>query len=164
MFESGVIVARPVYAPTFGLGQSRARDDFLVHGSLRPALRRSDSRFFVLSSMQSRAVVFRGGVRRCVTVGIFLRDSCFTVRLRTGCTEASLESSPTGSIRCPFFFGGGPTAEYVATYILEFYQAEGSVPRFLLRLRRTKKAASRRKPLFIVFVCWVYSLSGETLT
>lgn len=49
------------YASTLGLGQARARDDFPVHGSLRPALRGSDSRFFV--GNKAARSLFRGGVR-----------------------------------------------------------------------------------------------------
>ena len=142
------------YASTLGLGQARARDDFPVHGSLRPALRGSDSRFFV--GNKAARSLFRGGVRRCVTVGISEEIPVSSPQLdfwgggcdlgvtdnilpmgflfcrsfpNDGCTEASLESSPTGSHPPPLSFSGTGRRP-IRHCILKFHPAEGSVPDF----------------------------------
>ena len=88
----------------------------------------------------------------------FFGDFVFAVRFRTtGGEGVTLERSPTGPIRHPF--SGRADGQYV-TAILKFHPAEGFRPRFFIDNRHTKKRPSRR-PLFIVFRCFVYSLSGN---
>ena len=109
---------------------------FSCSGSLKPALRGTDSRFWV--GNKAARSLFRGGVRRCITVGISDEIPVLPSRLDfrgggcdLGVTDnilpggflflpfvserrvyrgVTLERSPQESHPPPLFFGDGPTA------------------------------------------------------
>ena len=134
------------------IGAGTGTGRFSCSGSLKPALRGTDLRFF--AGNKAARSLFRGGVRRCITVGISDEIPVLPSRLdfrgggcdlgvtdnilpmgflfcrsfpNDGCTEASQESSPTGSHPPPLSFSGTGRRP-IRHYILKFHPAEGSVP------------------------------------
>lgn len=145
-----------------GMGTGR----FSCSGSLKPALRGTDLRFF--AGNKAARSLFRGGVRRCITVGISDEIPVLPSRLDfrgggcdLGVTDnilpggflflpfvserrvyrgVTLERSPTGvPSAAPFFSGTGRRP--IRHYILKFHPAEGFRSRFFIDNRHTKKAA-----------------------
>ena len=121
-----------------GMGTGR----FSCSGSLKPALRGTDLRFF--AGNKAARSLFRGGVRRCITVGISDEIPVLPSRLDfrgggcdLGVTDnilpggflflpfvserrvyrgVTLERSPTGVPSAAPFFRGRADGQYVTTY------------------------------------------------
>ena len=160
---------------------------FSCSGSLKPALRGTDLRFF--AGNKAARSLFRGGVRRCITVGISDEIPVLPSRLDFrggGCdlgvtdnilpggflflpfvSERRVYRGVTGEFSdripsaAPFFFGDGPTAN---TSLHTKVSPGGRFrPRLFLR-QAHEKSGFPEETAFYRFRCFVYSLSGETLT
>ena len=142
LFEPGMIVVSPVLCLDLRVGAGTGTGRFSCSGSLKPALRGTDSRFWV--GNKAARSLFRGGVRRCITVGISDEIPVLPSRLDfrgggcdLGVTDnilpggflflpfvserrvyrgVTLERSPTGVPSAAPFFRGRADGQYVTTY------------------------------------------------
>ena len=68
LLEPGMAVVSTVLCLDLRIGAGTGTGRFSCSGSLKPALRGTDLRFF--AGNKAARSLFRGGVRRCITVGI----------------------------------------------------------------------------------------------
>lgn len=136
LFEPGMAVVSTVLCLDLRIGAGTGTGRFSCSGSLKPALRGTDLRFF--AGNKAARSLFRGGVRRCITVGISDEIPVLPSRLdfrgggcdlgvtdnilpggflflpfvsEDGCIEASHRRDlRQESHPPPLFFGDGPTA------------------------------------------------------
>ena len=142
LFEPGMAVVSTVLCLDLRIGAGTGTGRFSCSGSLKPALRGTDLRFF--AGNKAARSLFRGGVRRCITVGISDEIPVLPSRLDfrgggcdLGVTDNILpggflflpfvserrvyrgvtqERSPTGVPSAAPFFRGRADGQYVTTY------------------------------------------------
>lgn len=142
LFEPGMGVVSTVLCLDLRIGAGTGTGRFSCSGSLKPALRGTDLRFF--AGNKAARSLFRGGVRRCITVGISDEIPVLPSRLDfrgggcdLGVTDNILpggflflpfvserrvyrgvtqERSPTGVPSAAPFFRGRADGQYVTTY------------------------------------------------
>ena len=142
LFEPGMGVVSTVLCLDLRIGAGTGTGRFSCSGSLKPALRGTDLRFF--AGNKAARSLFRGGVRRCITVGISDEIPVLPSRLDfrgggcdLGVTDnilpggflflpfvserrvyrgVTLERSPTGVPSAAPFFRGRADGQYVTTY------------------------------------------------